>query len=78
MQTGILDTSTDLGWNIVSLLDGLQNDDSLSDEQLLNEEARAVRLVAERFPEAASHTGVEVYNHSMRALLPALENAAQQ
>mgnify|MGYP001596580649 CR=1 FL=1 len=78
MQTGILDTSTDLGWNIVSLLDGLQNDDSLSDEQLLNEEARAVRLVAERFPEAASHTGVEVYNHSMRTLLPALENAAQQ
>lgn len=78
MQTGILDTSMDLGWNIVSLLDGLQNDDSLSDEQLLNEEARAVRFVAERFPEAASHTGVEVYNHSMRALLPALENAAQQ
>lgn len=78
MQTGILDTSMDLGWNIISLLDGLQNNDSLSDEQLLNEETRAIRFIAKRFPEAASHTGVEVYNHSMRALLPALENAAQQ
>ncbi|MBI2612204.1 hypothetical protein HYW59_00090 [Candidatus Kaiserbacteria bacterium] len=75
-QYGMLDAGTQLGWNAIALLDSLQNEESLSDEELVSIEDEAITFVSARYPSAVENR-YGVYNHSMRAMIPALE-AAQQ
>jgi len=71
---GILDSGTQLGWNAIGLLDSLQNEESLSDEELVSIEDSAITFVGARYPSAVENR-YGVYNHSMRAMIPALEEA---
>ena len=76
-KTGILDTGTSLGWNIIGMLDALQQNQSLPDNDLLNTEREAVVFVGKKYPEVLNDQA-SVYKHSMRAIIPALQNAATQ
>ena len=60
----------------ISLLDTLQQDNTLTDNDLLSIEQSVVDFVATRFPRIHDEQWL-VYNHSMRAILPALEKAAE-
>ncbi len=71
-NNGLLDMS-DSGWSIIGLLDSLQNDSSLSDNALLTKEQEAISFVGKRYPEVLNGEA-SVYAHSMRAMIPALEN----
>ncbi len=73
---GVLDTATQFGWNAIGLLDALQQSKELSDKDLLDTEVEVVEFVRIRYP-FAQIDKTSVYNHSMRAMLPALEAAAE-
>lgn len=64
-KTGILDIATQTGWNIIAMLDSLQQDQSLTDDDLRTEEEKAVTFVGKRYPEILE-TQSSVYDHSLR------------
>ncbi|MBM3260847.1 hypothetical protein FJY93_00315 [Candidatus Kaiserbacteria bacterium] len=73
-NTGMLDTATTMGWNSVGMLDTLQQDQTLSDNDLLQIEQEARAFVGKKYPSVLSSKS-SLYNHSMRAMIPALEQA---
>lgn len=55
-------------WNVIALLDTLQQDKDITDQQLWDTEQQAIRFVSKRYP-AVLNDKSYVYNHSMRVMI---------
>ena len=66
---------TDRGTNMIGLLDTLQQDKTLSDQELLSTEDEATAFVAQRYPQVLEDK-TSLYAHSMRSMLATLTQAA--
>lgn len=73
-KLGVLDTGRTIGWNIIAMIDDLQNTGVLSSGEMKRIEQEAISFVGETYPSVLQTSG-SVYSHSMDAVIIELEKA---